>query len=132
MYITNENADKIVSMMNTEMSRMLDRGELSKETVCLIGEMVDILKDVHELDKGEMPMEEGYSQGMRSYRGSYDDGYSYARDRMGRYTSHDNMRSMGRSYGTERDHLMNKMNQFMDQASSESERELVRRIMREI
>lgn len=122
MYITNENADKIVSMINTEMSRMLDRGELSKETLCLIGEMVDILKDVHEIEKEGMSMDEGYSRGMRSYN----DGYSYSRDRMGRYSS------TGRSYGTERDHLMNKMNQFMDQASSESERELVRRIMREI
>lgn len=122
MYITNENADRAISMINTEISRMLDRGELSKETLCLMCEMVDILKDIHEIEKEGMSMDEGYSRGMRSYN----DGYSYARDRMGRYSNN------GRSYGTERDHLMNKMNQFMDQASSESERELVRRIMREI
>lgn len=122
MYITNENADRAISMINTEMSRMLDRGELSKETLCLIGEMVDILKDIHELDKDEMPMDEGYSRMGRSYN----DGYSYTRDRMGRYSSR------GRSYGPDREHLMDKMDQFMNQASNESERELVRRIMREI
>jgi len=120
MYITNENADRLVSMLNTEISQIINEGRLSKDVVCLLGEMVDVLKDIKELDKESM--DEGYSQMGRSY----DDGYSYARDRMGRYTSHD------RSYNSNRDHLMNKMNQFMDQASNESERELVRRIMREI
>lgn len=127
MYITDENIEKAISIINTEMSHILDRGELTKETLCLLGDMVDILKDMKEIDVADMSMDEGFSRTGRSYN-SYDDGYSYARDRMGRYASRANMSSRY-SRGSEKEHLMNK---FMDQASTESERELVRRIMNEI
>lgn len=116
MYITDENADRVISMLNTEMSRVLDRGELSKETLCLLGEMVDVMKDIKEMDSGMEERGNSYAP-MRMNRRSYDDGYSYRR---------------GYSRTSERDHLMDKMNHFMDQASNESERELVRRIMNEL
>ena len=124
MYMTDENIDRSISMINTEISHILDRGELSKETLCLLGEMVDILKDFKEID--EAGMDEGYSQR----------GYSYARDRMGRYTSHDyggdSMRSMRYSRASEPTHKEQLMDKFMAQASNENERELVRRILNEM
>lgn len=127
MYITDENADMAVSMINEEIRQILGKGELTKETLCLLGEMVDILKDMKEIDGADMSMDEGFSRTGRSYN-SYNDGYSYARDRMGRYTSH-GIQPMRYSGASDKEHLMNK---YMDQASTESERELVRRIMNEI
>lgn len=121
MYIADENADRSLSMLNTEMSRILDRGELSKETLCLLGEIVDIMKDIKEMDGSSM--DEGYSR-----TGGYQ-GYS---NRMGRSYNGGSSYRRGYSRGSERDHLMDKMDQFMAQASTESERQLVQRIMNEI
>lgn len=124
MYITDENADMAVSMINEEIRQILGKGELTKETLCLLGDMVDVLKDLKEIDGAELPIDNGYSRTGRSYN----DGYSYARDRMGRYTSHGNQ-SMRYSGASDKEHLMNK---YMDQASTENERELVRRILNEM
>ena len=113
MYITEENADRLVDVINMEMGKIMDMPELSKDALCLLGEMVDILKDLKEID-GE---NSGYSNRGYSMRHNYNTtpGYSTRRGR--------------RSYDSERDNILSKMERFMDQASNESERQLVQRIM---
>lgn len=120
MYITDDNANMALDMLNDEMGKILSTGDISKEKLCLIGEIVDIMKDIKEIDGEDMEggmykgnSNRGYSQRYNSYN-SYNNGYSYRR---------------GRSMDSERDHIMSKMEQFMNQASNENERQLVRRIM---
>ncbi len=130
MYITDENADKVLTALNKEMSALLGK-ELNKETLCLLGEIVDIMKDIREMDK---PMEEtGYSYDSYGHGGSYDGMMDYGYSNRGR-RSYDGGSSYRRGYsrGNERDHIMEKMDRFMAQASNESERQLVRRIMNEL
>ena len=110
MYINAENADKAVVMLNEEMGKILTMPELNKDTLCALGEIVDIMKDIKEISEG------GYGRNSMNYSSRYD-GYSTMR---------------GRSYDTERDHILSKMEHFMNQASNESERQLVQRIMNSI
>lgn len=120
MYITEDNKTKIVDNLNKEITKILDHGELTKDTLHCLYEIVDVLKDMGEVDEKEMEIG-GYSQrgGMYSQRmmpysyNSYDRGNSYGG---GSYNS----------YGSERDHMMN---EFMSQASNDHERDLIRRIM---
>ena len=117
MYINNENADRAIVMLNEEMGKILAMPELSKDTLCALGEIVDIMKDIKELDKGEgNSYEGGYGRNSMNYSSRFD-GYSARR---------------GRSYDTERDHLLSKIEHFMNQASNESERQLVQKIMNSI
>lgn len=128
MYITNENADRLVDMLNAEITNILGMGNgMTKEAVCLLGEIVDILKDVKEID-----MEMGQEGGMNSYnyggsygRGSYNNGGYSSRYNNGGYSSRRGRMSMS----SERDHILSKMDHFMNQATNENERELIRRIM---
>lgn len=117
MYITDDNANMALDMLNGEMGKILSTGDMSKDKLCLIGEIVDIMKDIKEIDGEDMEggmykgnSNRGYSQRYNSYNG----GYSYRR---------------GMSMDSERDRIMSKMEQFMNQASNESKRQLVRRIM---
>lgn len=133
MYITDENADKAVAMLNTEMGKILAMPELNKDTLCALGELVDILKDLKEIDKDAY--EEGSSYGSyaggygNSNRGSYaGGGYSQRYNSYNNYNGYSSRRGR-RSMDSERDHIMSKMEQFMSQATNENERELVRRIM---
>lgn len=130
MYITDENADKMCALINKEMGKILDMPELTKDSLCLLGEMVDIMKDIKEIDGEGGMMEETNSYRGYSNRGSYNGGgysnrYGYNGVGMGGYSSRRGMRSMD----SERDRIFSKMEQFMDQASNEGERQLVRRIM---
>lgn len=122
MYITDDNADRALGMLNEEMDRILATGSMDKEKLCLIGEIVDVMKDIKEIDMSEdmgnsYTGYNSYGRG-RSYAGGSNGGYSQRRYSM-----------RGRSMDSERDHIMSKMEQFMNQASNENERQLVRRIM---
>ena len=78
--------------------------------------LIDIVKDIHEIDSHSG----SYSQ-TGSYRPySYIDGNSYRnRDSMGRYS---------RGY----DDIMAKMNHMMDTAGSETERQVIQRLMNQM
>lgn len=116
MYITEENKSKTVEHLNKELSKILEEKELNKDTLHCIYEIVDVLKDLSEIDEKEMEVG-GYSQGMR-----YD-------HRMMPRNSYDNYRNNGygnsyNSYGSDP-----MMDQWMSQATNEHERALVRQIL---
>lgn len=118
MYITEDNKTKIVDHLNKEITKILDIGDLTKDTLHSLYEIVDILKDVGEVDEKEMNgMSQGMSYGHRmmphnSYGGYNNPGMSYT--------------NSYNSYGDDRGRMMD---QWMNQATNEHERELVRRIL---
>ena len=98
------------------------KGELDENSLMCAYKLIDIVKDIHEIDAHE----NGYSQtGMYydGYRGnSYTGGYSNRnRDGMGRY-----------SRNSERDDLMAKMEHMINTAGSETERQTIKRIMNQL
>lgn len=92
----------IREMVNCELMKMTQKGELDKAMLESLDKLVDILKDLEEIENGNS----GYSQ-RRMY--DYDNGNSY-RYNSGRYSRHGAV-----------DHLY----KAMDQAQSESERQAI-------
>lgn len=113
MYLSEENKNKLMEVFNKEVSKILEHGELNKDTLHSLYEIVDVLKDMCEIE--EKDAEGGYSTRRYphySYNNYDHRGNSYNRP----YNS----------YGSDRDRMMD---EFMNQATTERERDLVRRIM---
>ena len=131
---------ELCDLIDREIAKETAKQSLTPDTVRTIGYAVDILKDIAELKKMDMEMEQGYS-GHYPERGwsvtpfyAYDndmsmDRQSYAqrRDGMGRY-----MRSYDGSYrggrgGYSRDEQIDSLRKMMDGAKNEQEREAIRK-----
>lgn len=98
----------IREMVNCELMKMTQKGELDKAMLESLDKLVDILKDLDEIENGGG----GYSQRRMYY--DYDNGNSYRYSRNdGRYSRHGNNQVI--------DHLY----KAMDQAQSESERQAI-------
>ena len=96
----------IREMVNCELMKMTQKGELDKAMLENLDKLVDILKDLDEIENGG-----GYSQ--RNY---YDNGNSYRYmpyNNGNRYSRHGNSSAV--------DHLY----KAMDQAQSETERQAI-------
>ena len=133
-----------------EIDEFNKKGELDENSLVCAYKLVDIVKDIHEIDEKIYEMNNGYSQGGmypymyamdgNSYRGnnnSYGYGNSYAnrnRDSMGRYSrnSYDNSYRGGYSREGERDEIMAKMEHMKNTAGSETERQMIQRIMNQV
>ncbi len=68
-----ERLQKVETMVNEGIDEIVQKGTLDKDTVCLIGELVDVRKDLSTIEAME---EAGYSEGYPMY---YMDDMSYAR-----------------------------------------------------
>ena len=88
---------EVKDMVEDELKSFIRKDELSKDDVCIIGELVDIVKDIETVEAMHDAASKGWS---RDYSNGYDDEYSYGtmyrgsyekrpRDSMGRYTSRD-------------------------------------------
>ena len=97
----------IREMVNCELMKMTQKGELDKAMLESLDKLVDILKDLDEIENGNG----GYSQ-RRMYDYDYDNRNSY-RGGNGRYSRHGNNQVV--------DHLY----KAMDQAQSEAERQAI-------
>lgn len=100
----------IREMVNCELMKMTQKGELDKAMLENLDKLVDILKDLDEIENG------GYSQ--RGYNYGYDNGNSYRympynRNNGGNYSRHGSNPAL--------DHLY----KAMDQAQSEAERQAI-------
>lgn len=116
-----------------EIDQINQRGELDENSLVCAYKLVDIVKDIEEIEEKE----EGYSQrgysmmyphymmdNGNSYRGMSNNSYGYSRrnrDSMGRY-----------SRDTERENIMAKIGHMMDTAASETERQTIQRIMNQL
>ena len=133
------------SIMEDELKQYERKEQLTKEDICIIGEMVDIVKDIETINAMKEASANGWSRdyGMDYSRG-YDDDYSNAyrysydgrgrdnrdsrysetgsyargRDSMGRYTSRDEGYSRH-----SKDEMIKHLEQLMMNARTPEERE---------
>lgn len=126
--------DRIKDLIYDELNELSRVDRLSKEVVCLIGELVDILKDVGTIEmfeeSGYAPSDEyslanSYSAGgssRRYYMGnSYGDnrgGYGYAR-RSGR----------GYSRADGKEHMIEKLEHLMNEAQNDTDRAAIKNLI---
>lgn len=96
----------IREMVNCELMKMTQKGELDKSMLESLDKLVDILKDLDEIENGTI----GYSQ-RRMYNYDYDNRNSYRSN--GRYSRHGN------------DAVLDHLYKAMDQAQSEPERQAI-------
>lgn len=110
-----------------------DKGELNKETLPMMGELVDMAKDVFSItmhaEYPEYSMND-YSRGRDNYSmGNYsrdnygEQSYARRRDSMGRYS---------RGYSRGNDNTISKLEEKMHNARNEEEREKYHRMIIEL
>lgn len=105
-----------------------DKGELNKETLSMMGDLIDMAKDYFEVTmRAEYP-EYDYSRGRDDYSmgryslGDHEQSYARRRDSMGRY-------SRGYSRGND---TISKLEEKMHNARNEEEREKYHRMIIEL
>ena len=105
-----------------ELDGINQRNEMDENSLECAYKLIDIIKDIHEIDSMG-----GYSQtGRMMYPHN---GYSYRnRDSMGRYSRDYSYRG---GYSRD-DDMMAKMEHMMDTAGSETERQVIQRIMNQM
>ena len=119
--------DDIKSMLCNELEEIAKKKELTTNSLEVIYKSVDVLKDLKTIESMEIeyPEHDGYSQGWydRHPYYMYDEAptHSYARkrDAMGRYSRDD---------GYSRD-TKEELRHMMDKASSDREREAIRKAL---
>ena len=150
----------ILKLVDNEFEAINKNGKFrSREEIDSVYKLMDIVKDAHciwqyedeesEYSENGMP----YENGVRSYRGNYDesygDGRSYARgrgrnaprDRMGRYTSRDDgmggsYRGSYRGYGYSRadgkDEYIENLRDMLQNAPDEQTRQSIQRMIQQM
>ena len=131
--------DKIKDMVYDELDELSRQEQLNKEIVCIIGELVDILKDIGTIEMFEegieVPEDEysfasgysrngGYSQ--RRYGNSYDgnsyrggrNGYTYGRRGRGGYSREDS-----------KEHMIQQLHNLMNETSNETDKQSIHRLI---
>lgn len=112
-----------------EMDDIAAKRELDENSLICVYKMVDIIKDITEIEEKESEM----SMSSYSANGSYEYGNSYANrvgnGRSSRYNyARGNSSNRGGGYSRDGD-VMDKLNRMMNEASSDTERDVIRRIM---
>lgn len=126
--------EKIRKMVECELDKIAALPELNDTTLMQVDKLVDIAKDINELESQGMSFG-GNSQ--RSYGGSYNGQNSYRSGRES-YGSYNNGRSYNQGYNQgysmhgSRDALMESLNVAMDNAQNDHERNAIRELMNKI
>lgn len=106
--------ESLRDLLENELSEIVATGELDEHRIGCIDKIVDILKDLGEIEMSEM----GYSEA--GYRNSYRSG------RRNGYSGRRSYRGYARNgYGMDGD----MMGDLMSRAQNDEEREVIRRIM---
>lgn len=134
---------KVHELIDKGIDELVSKSSLDKESVCIMGELIDIKKDLSTIEAME---EYGYSEMNDPYNG----GVSYARgggrgSRYGYRGNYNNYgyRSGGNSYrrgnyergysnAGEKDMMIEHLERAMDNASNEHEREKIRKMIMQI
>ena len=128
-----ESMDRLKDMLQCEIDKIADQGELTAGSLETIGKLLDAVKDISEINAmddygysqrgyGRMPM---YYEG--SYEGATRGGRSSRRGGNG-----GNSRRMGYSYDDGKDYMIDQLEQMMDQAGSEKERQAIMKCIRQM
>lgn len=138
--------DRIKDMVYDELDEIGGQGQLSKESVCIIGELVDILKDIGTVEMFEegfdVPENEyslaseyhngAYSQRRGSRGGSYNDGNSYRSNGKMYYGSGYSRRSRGYSREDGKEHMIQKLEDLMNEAVNEQDRQSIQNLIHQM
>lgn len=148
--------EELKEMLCKELEEIAQKGELSAGSLDTVHKLTDTIKNI---DKIEMLEEGEYSEDAGNWmaRGSYGGGSSYneggssyrgrKRDRMGKYSRDDGMdySEDGNSYARNRggnrggysraernEHNIHKLNEMMENAETDREREAIRRCIQQL
>lgn len=142
--------DNIKDMVYCEIDEISHQGKLDLNTVKVLGELVDILKDIGSVEmfeEGVQISEDGYSNGMPSMRNNgYDGGYSQKRFPIyydngnsyrgngGRGYSRRGRGMMGNGYSRDdaKEHMIQKLENLMNEAQDEKDRESIHRLIEQM
>ena len=123
--------NRIYDMLNCEIEKIENKGELNQASLDNLDKMVDIIKDLQTIEAMSFAEERNYgysnNNGMDmgySNRGRYNDGgNSYGRYYRGRPSNY------GYSYGNDHNGMIEHLQKAMDQANSEDERNEIRQMI---
>ncbi len=131
--------DRIKDLVYDEIEQISHRNQLDKDSVCVIGELVDILKDigtVEMFEEGAYVPEDEYSlaSGNYSQRGGYSS--RYYNDRGNSYRGGSGYTRRGGRSGYSRDdakdHMIMKLENLMNEAQDEQDKQSIRRLIDQI
>ena len=136
-----EHLDGIVKLAENEFAAIVQNGKFrSREEIDSVYKLMDIVKDRMKIEclERELDEDEEYMRG--SYRGSYDDGMSYARGRMnakrdsrGRYSRdgyRDSYDGMMRGYSRDgKEEYKESLRHMMETAPDENTRQSIKRMI---
>ena len=109
--------EELRNMVMNELDGIISKGKFDNNSLACTYNLVDILKDIEEIEEKEGGYSNAGRYNMNSYRGM--GGNSYARN---------SYRNNGGGYSRDGE-VMDKLNRMMNEASSEHEREIIRKVM---
>ena len=136
-----EHLDGIVKLAENEFAAIVQNGKFrSREEIDSVYKLMDIVKDRMKIECMEQELDDASYDMRGSYRGSYDDGMSYARGRMnakrdsrGRYSRdgyRDSYDGMMRGYSRDgKEEYKENLRHMMDNAPSEEVRQNIKRML---
>lgn len=139
--------DNIKDMVYCEIDEISHQGKLDMNTVQVLGELVDILKDIGSVEMFEegvnIQEDQEYSYGNGYNRNGgysqrrmpiyYNDGNSYNNSyrnngRNGGYP----MRGRGNSYDDSKSHMIDKLHNLMMEAQDQSDKDAIQRLINQM
>lgn len=145
--------ENLQEMLEREVEKIVQRGELDQNSLCNLDKLIDVIKDTEEITamrqygggeysgRGNGGMYRMYNNGNYSYNGRDAYGMNGSENYSGggyQYRYYDDYGSNGmngmngRSGNGDKNHMVSLMHQAMDMASSNEEREEIRQMIRKI
>lgn len=125
--------DKVLDRVYCELDEIMTHQKLDKQDVEIMGELIDIAKDVAEMDSYSEPS--GYSK-MGGYNYMNGNNSSYMRGRSGGYMPMYNMRGRSGNDGYSREGnkemMLDYLQNVADMAMDEKDRKAVERLMNQM
>lgn len=138
--------DNIKDMVYCEIDEISHQGKLDMNTINILGELVDILKDIgsvemfeegidvqednYDYSRNGNSMSRGYSQRRMPIYYNQNNGNSYRGNRgsNGGYSR----RSYGYSYDDSKSHMIEKLNNLMMEASNQQDKDAIQHLIGQI
>ena len=128
------NMEGLKKLVDSELDKIAGMPQLSDAAVCTLDKLIDIRKDINEVEMDEM--NGGYSQ--KGYGLYYDDGMRYYNGNSYRMPMRREYYDGGRSYNDGRmydggysgvERMRDHLRMAMDAAQDETDREMIRKVM---
>lgn len=129
---TEKTFERVREMIGREMDNVVAKNDLNENSLGHLYKMVDILKDMSEIEMTDAGYSQRYMYDGNSYRGNMyrSNANSYRGSNSYRGNSYRNNYYNG-GYSRTGDH-MERLQRMMDEAQTEQEREAIRRVMEQM